>query len=104
MRVLPCIVLDGLCDASVRITLSQNRVNSTAKHLRIGVPDFSFRIRTRLFGIIRKRIALRLKLFDSSRQLRNRGTDIGQFDDVGRRRLGQVTEFRQRITLPLFIR
>jgi hypothetical protein len=52
--------------------------------------------------IVRYAIPLRLEFPDRGRELRNRGADIGQFDDVGFRLRGQFPEFSKVVTVFLF--
>ena len=45
------------------------------------------------FRVVRQCEALGLQFFDRGLQLRNRGADVRQLDDVGFRRNGQVAQF-----------
>ena len=55
----------------------------------------------RLLGVVRHRVALLLQFLDRRQQLRDRGADVGQLDDVGVRSLGQLTQLGQIVGLPL---
>ena len=60
--------------------------------------DRPFGVVRRLFRIIGNVVAVCLQFLDRSDQLRNRGADIGQLDDVGLWRLGQLAQVGKLIT------
>jgi hypothetical protein len=85
-------LLHGLCHTPVRVALAQHRIHGTAQHLGVaGTQGLGRRI-TALLRIVRQVVALAAQLGDGRPQLGHTGTDVGQFDDVGIRGLGQFTQ------------
>jgi hypothetical protein len=66
--------------------------------------DIALSIALGLLRIVGNVETLRLQLGNGGRELRNRSADVRQLDDVGIRRLGKLTQLRQRITDALFVR
>ena len=103
MRMILRIDLHSSCNATIRVTFAQHWIDRTTQHLGIARVDVALGVSPGLFGIVRDVEALRLQLGNRGSQLRDRGTDIWQLDDVGIRRFRQVAQFRERVALTLFI-
>src|SRR5471032_901389 len=93
VRVLACVVLDRQRRAAVRVAFAQYRVHGAAIDLVVTCTGFFFRVGGYGFRVVRQGVALGLQLLDRSLQLRGRGADVRQLDDVGFRRYGQVAQF-----------
>ena len=83
VRVLPGVVLDRERCAAVRVAFAQHRVDGGALDLVVAGADVRFLVGGGVVRVVRQRIALALKLRDGGLQLRRRGADVGQLDDVG---------------------
>jgi hypothetical protein len=95
MRVLAAEFLDRRRGPPVRVALSQHRVDGAAQNLgKAGLQGFFF-LGLGLFGVIRDCVTFSLQLADRLFQLRHRGADIGQFDDIGLRQLDQPAQLSQ---------
>ncbi len=92
VRVLACVGLDCRRGATVGVAFAQNGVHRAAQHLAIAGAHFFFRIGLRVFGVVGNVVAQSLQLGDGSLELRYRGADVGQLDDVGFGRGGQFGE------------
>ena len=93
VRVLARVVLDRQRCAAVGVAFAQYRVYGTAHHFAVTRLDFFFSVSGDGFRVVRDVEALRLQFFDRGLQLRDRGADIGQLDDVGFRGNGQGAQF-----------
>src|SRR5580692_8224412 len=69
--------------AAVGIALAQYRVDDAAEHLGIARLDVLLGFRRRIVRIVRNAVALALQFLDRGLELRDRGGDVGQLDDVG---------------------
>ena len=94
VRVLLGVVLHSLRRAAIRVTLTQHRVHSRTLHSVVLVLSIL---------IIRDVKASSLQLSDSLLQLHQGSGDVRQLDDVGLRRLRQLTQLSQRIRNALLI-
>src|SRR5690554_2400896 len=92
MRVLASESLDRSRCTTVRVALTQNRVYSAAENAGVTGLGFFFFIGLCIFNVLRHIVTLLLQLFDGGTQLGNGSTDIRQFDDVGVRIFGQLTQ------------
>lgn len=92
VRVLTGETLDRCRRAAVGIALAQDRVDGAAEHLGVALQDFFFFVGLRIFRQVRNRIAARLQFADRGLQLRHRGADVRQLDDVGVRILRQLAQ------------
>ena len=88
-------------DPAVGVAFPQHRVDGAAEHLGVLGLDRLLRVVLRLLGVVRHGVALLLQLLDRRQQLRHRGADVGQLDDVGLRRLRNLAQFGQVVGLPL---
>ena len=95
VRIRFRVVLYRECNAAIGVAFAQHRVDGATEYLRIARLNFPFGIVGRLFRVIRHVKALRLQLLDRSDELRNRGTDVRQLDDVCIGSLRQFAEFGQ---------
>ena len=95
MRVLLRVLLHGRRDAPIGVTFAQHGIHGAAKHFRVLRFDGFLGFRARLFRVIRKVVALLLELFDGALELRHRGADIRQLDDVGFGRRRDLAELLQ---------
>ena len=91
-----------VCRPAVGVAFPQHRVDGTAQDF--GITGFyrMFFLRLRIFRIVRKGVALVLKFADGILELWHGSTDVGEFDDVRFRRLGQFPEFRKMVRNLLF--
>ncbi len=99
VRVLAGIGLHGERRAAVRVALAQHRIDRAALHFVVAGLDLLFLVVLRILRIVRQLVALALQFLDRRDQLRDRGADVGQLDDVRFRGLGQLTELGQGIRL-----
>ena len=83
MRIVARVLLHGAGGAAVGIALAQHRIDGAAEHLAVAGADFLIRWRRVAVRIVRHVVTLALQLLDRSLQLRDRGGDVGQLDDVG---------------------
>src|SRR5690606_19784461 len=84
----------GRC-AAVGIALAQHRVDRRALDPVVAGLDVLFLLVLRRVRVVRQRVALRLQFLDRRLQLRHRGGDVRQLDDVGFRALGQLAQLGQ---------
>ncbi len=97
MRVLARVVLDRQRGAAIGVAFAQNRVHGAALGLVVACAGFFFRVSGRVFRVVRNVVALILKLLDGRLQLRDRGADVRQLDDVGLWRSGQFAQLGEMI-------
>jgi hypothetical protein len=103
MRVLACILLDGLRCAAVRVAFTQYRIDRAADALAEAGFQRLVGVGLWIFRVVRQLVAMALQFFDASHQLGDRGADVRQLDDVGVRQLGQGAQFGQGIRYFLFV-
>ena len=96
------IVLDRPRGAAVRIALAQDGVHGRSLQRVVPGADLGLGVVLRIDRIVGQVIALRLQLLDRAHQLRHRGRDVGQLDDVGGGRLDPCAQARQIVRLRLF--
>ena len=80
---------------AVGVALAEHRVDGAAQHLRVARLDGLLGVVFRRLGVVRHVVALALELPDGLLELRNRGRDVGQLDDVGLGLLRQLAELRR---------
>ena len=90
--MLAGVVLHRLRRAAVGVALAQHRVDRAALDLVVAGADVLLLVGLRVVRVVRQVEAQLLQLGDRSLQLRDGGADVGQLDDVGLGRLGEVTE------------
>ncbi|MNZ79591.1 hypothetical protein D3C78_981980 [compost metagenome] len=83
VRVLACVVLDRQRGATVGVAFTQDRVHGAALDAVVASLGFFLGIGSGGFRVIRNVEALGLQFLDRGLQLRNRGADVRQLDDVG---------------------
>jgi len=93
VRVLAGIVLDRQRRTAVGVAFAQYRVHGAALDLVVTCTGFFFRVGGYGFRVVRQGVALGLQFLDRRLQLRGRGADVRQLDDVGFRGNGQVAQF-----------
>ncbi len=92
VRMFPGELLDRLGSSAIRIAFAQNGVDGTAEDLRVAILDRLLLVVLRMARIVRQVIAFGLQLLDDGHQLRHRGADVRQLDDVGGRVLRELTQ------------
>src|SRR6185437_3418068 len=85
----------------IRIAFAQHRIDRATEDLRKARPQLLLRLLARLLGELRQRIPLRAQLGERRLQLRDRGTDVRQLDDVRLGSRGEATELGQVVRLTL---
>ena len=93
VRVLLGKRLHWCCHAAIGIAFAQNRIHRRTKHLRVTLAHRLFLISLWFLGEVRHGKAIRLQFLNGRDQLRDRGADIRQFDDVRLGRGGQFAQF-----------
>ncbi|MCY1420912.1 hypothetical protein D9M71_365490 [compost metagenome] len=93
VRVLAGVVLDRQRGAAVRVAFAQNRVYGAALDLVVTGLGVLVSVAGRGLWVVRQIEALRLQFLDGGLELRYRGADVRQLDDVGFWRNGQGAEF-----------
>ena len=83
VRIVAGVLLDGAGGAAVGIALAQHRVDGAAEHLGVARLDVLLGFRRGVVRIVRNVVALALQFLDRGLELRDRGGDVGQLDDVG---------------------
>jgi hypothetical protein len=89
VRVLLGVVLHRRRSAAVGVALAQHRVDGAALDRVVRRPGRLLLVGLRVLGVVRHRVAGCLQLLDRGLELRHRGADVGQLDDV---RLGRLRE------------
>ncbi|OQA08236.1 MAG: hypothetical protein BWY66_01081 [bacterium ADurb.Bin374] len=102
VRVLAGILFHRIGDAAVGIALAQHGIHGAAEDLRVTRLDLFLLVGFRLGRILGNLVAVRLELLDGRLELRDRGADVRQFDDVGLGLVGHVAEKREVVAVPLF--
>ncbi|MNV49806.1 hypothetical protein D3C71_1417740 [compost metagenome] len=95
MRVLAGVVLDRQRRAAVRVAFAQHRVHRAALDLVVARLDVARDVVGRHVRVVRQCEALVLQFLDRGLQLRHRGADVGQLDDVRVRGGRQLAQFGQ---------
>ena len=104
VRVLSRVLLDRERRPAIRVSFAQHRIDGAPFNLVVARLDLLFLVGLRILGIVGKLVALTLQLLDGRFQLGNRRADIGQLDDIGFRRLGELPQFGQIVRLFLLRR
>ena len=99
--VLAGVGLDRRGGAAVGVAFAQDGVDRRALDLVVAGADVALLVGRRLVGVVGQRDPLLLELRDRGLELRHRGRDVGQLDDVGVRRRGQVAELGEGVALAL---
>ena len=89
--------------APIRVALAQHRVDRAALHPVVGLTRLLRVVRARVVRVVGDVVARLLQLLDRRLQLRDRGADVRQLDDVGLGRLGQLAELAQRVRDALLV-
>ncbi len=97
MRVLLGVLLHSLWRAAIGVAFAENRIDGAA--FDFVVASFNrFFFRSGWFvRVVGDCEAVALEFGDGCFELRNRGTDVRQLDNVGFRTFGEFAEFGQRI-------
>ncbi|MNM76187.1 hypothetical protein D3C81_879980 [compost metagenome] len=95
VRVLACVVLDRQRCAAVGVAFAQHRVHGAALDAVVAGAGFFLGLGGRLVGVVRDVEALALQFLDRGFELRYRGADVRQLDDVGFWRGCQLAQFCQ---------
>ena len=95
--VVAGVVLDRCGGAAVGVALAQHGVDRAALDLVITGAGVALLVGLGLVRIVRQGDALGLQLGDGRLELGDRGGDIGQLDDVGLGRRGQLTQLGERV-------
>ena len=101
VRIVAGVLLHGAGGAAVGIALPQHRVDGTTEHTAVARPDFLVRWRRIAVGIGRHVVTLALEFLDRGLELRDRGGDVGQLDDVRLRPHREFSEFGEFVVDPL---
>ena len=104
VRVLAGVLLHRGRRAAVGVALAQHRVDRAALD-RVVAPRGRrlLLVGLRVVRVVGDVVALRLQLLDRRLELRHRGADVRQLDDVGLGRLGQLAELGERVRHPLVL-
>ena len=103
VRVLAGVVLDGGRGAAVGVPLAQNGVHRAALDAVVAGARVALLVGGGLVGVVGEGVALALQLGDGRLELRDRRRDVGQLDDVGLGRGGQLAELGERVADPLVL-
>ncbi|MNH10881.1 hypothetical protein D3C79_703720 [compost metagenome] len=95
VRVLACVVLDRQRGATVGVAFTQDRVHGAALDAVVASLGFFLGIGSGGFRVVRNVEALGLQFLDRGLELRYRGADVRQLDDVGFWRGCQLAQFCQ---------
>jgi len=90
--ILLRVGLDGRGDATIRVALSQNWVDRTSKNGGIPRLNLTLFVILGLMGVDGYVVSLGAELLDAGLQLRDRGGNVGELDDVG---LGRFADLAQ---------
>src|SRR5699024_5869651 len=94
-------VLHGGGGAAIGVALAQHRVHGGALDRVVAGADILLLLGGGGLGVVRQVDALRLQLGDGGLELRHRGGDVGQLDDVGLGGLRQLAQLGQGVGLAL---
>ena len=86
---------------TVGVALAQDRVDGRALDVVVALADVAQLVGARIVGVVGDRVPGRLQLGDGRLELRQRGRDVRQLDDVRGGRDRQLAEFGERIGDPL---
>ncbi len=95
VRVLLGVFLDRLGCATVRVAFAKYGIHCAAQAGAVALLELALLVVLRLAGVVRNVVALGLQFLDGSQQLRHRGADVRQLDDVGLRQLRQLAQLGQ---------
>ncbi|ETC87042.1 hypothetical protein XHC_3491 [Xanthomonas hortorum pv. carotae str. M081] len=95
VRMLACVILHRQRCAAIGVAFAQHRVDRAALDLVVARLDVFFGVVLGRVRIRRQRITLALQFGDRGLELRHRGADVGQLDDVGFRRGGQRAQLTE---------
>ncbi len=101
VRVRLGVVLDRGGGAAVGVALAQHRVDGAALDLVVAGADVPLLVGLRVVGVVRQRVALLAQLGDGRLELRDRGRDVRQLDDVRAGGLRQLAELGEGVVDPL---
>ena len=101
VRIVAGVLLHGAGGAAVGIALAQHRVDGAAEHLAVARADVLLGVRRGVVRIVRHVIALVLQFLDRGLELRDRGGDVGQLDDVGLGPHRELAKFGEFVVDPL---
>ena len=101
VRMRAGIFLDRGRGAAIRVAFAQDRVDGAAENLGVARLDLFLGVIIGGFGIVRDAVSLGLQFLDGSLQLRERGADIGELDDIGFRLLREFAQLGQIVGLLL---
>src|SRR5690606_8696510 len=102
VRVLAGVVLHRQRGAALGVAFAQHRVHGAALDLVVAGLDVLLAVAGRRFRVVGQGVALVLQLLDGGLQLRDRGADVGQLDDVGVGSGGQLAQLGQVVGDALF--
>ena len=97
VRVLARVLLDRGGRAAVGVALAQHRVDRAALDLVVARADLALLVVAGLVGVVGDAVALLLELLDRGLELRHRGADVGQLDDVRLGLLSELAELGERV-------
>ena len=103
VRVAARVVLHGGGGPAVGVAFAQNGVHRAALDPVVACPDLLLLVGARLVRVVGQGVALGLQLGDGGLELRHRGRDVRELDDVGLGRLGQLAELGERVADPLLL-
>ena len=89
--------------ATVGVALTKDRVDGAALDLVVVSADLALLVVGGLVRVVRDVIAPLLQLGDGGFELRHRGADVRQLDDVRLGRLGELAEIAQRVGHALLV-
>ncbi len=90
--VLAGVALHRRRGAAIGVALAQHGVDGAALDLVVAGADVALLVGLGVAGVVGQVVALVLQLLDRGLELRHRGADVRQLDDVGLGRLGQLAE------------
>ena len=103
VRVVPRVALDGRGRAAVGVALAQHRVDRRALDLVVAGAGLALVVGLRVLGVVGQVVALLLQLLDRRLELRDRGGDVGQLDDVRLGPRGQLAQLGEGVVDPLLL-
>ncbi len=101
VRVVAGVGLDRVRRAAVRVALAQHRVDGAALDAVIALADVALLIVGGVARVVGDLVSLALELGDRGAQLGHRRADVGELDDVGLGRLGQLAELGEVVGDPV---
>ena len=103
MGILAGVGLHRGRGAAIGIALPKHRIHGAALHPVIAGFDVLLGVVLGVFRVVREIVSLLLQLLDGRHQLGHGRADIGQFDNVGFGRGGQLAQFRQVVADALLV-